>query len=99
MEPVRRLMYRYHRLGLDTMYRNAEEGRKAITECFSLLKKAYDDRPMAYFTRLFTEYKIDEIVNVYSKCTDEEKKIVVDVLSAINPSLSTELDKITRNNN
>ena len=54
---------------------------------------------MAYFTRLFTEYKIDEIVNVYSKCTDEEKKIVVDVLSAINPSLSTELDKITRNNN
>lgn len=99
MEPVRRLMYRYHRLGLDTMYRNAEEGRKAITECISLLKKAYDDRPMAYFTRLFTEYKIDEIVNVYSKCTDEEKKIVVDVLSAINPSLSTELDKITRNNN
>ena len=99
MEPVRRLMYRYHRLGLDTMYRNAEEGRKAITECFSLLKKAYDDRPMAYFTRLFTEYKIDEIVNVYSKCTDEEKKIVVDVLSVINPSLSTELDKITRNNN
>lgn len=99
MEPVRRLMYRYHRLGLDTMYRNAEEGRKAITECISLLNKAYDDRPMAYFTRLFTEYKIDEIVNVYSKCTDEEKKIVVDVLSAINPSLSTELDKITRNNN
>lgn len=99
MEPVRRLMYRYHRLGLDTMYRNAEEGRKAITECISLLNKAYEDRPMAYFTRLFTEYKIDEIVNVYSKCTDEEKKIVVDVLSAINPSLSTELDKITRNNN
>ena len=99
MEPVRKLMYKYHRLGLDTMYKNAESGRKVITECFDLLKKAYEDRPMAYFTRLLTEYKIDEIVNVYSKCTPEEKKIVVDVLSSINPSLSTELDKITKNNN
>ena len=99
MEPIRKLMYRYHRLGLDTMYKNAEGGRKVITECFDLLKKAYEDRPLAYFTKLFTEYKIDEIVNVYSKCTAEEKKIVVDVLSDINPSLSTELDKITKNNN
>lgn len=99
MEPVRKLMYKYHRLGLDTMYRNADNGRKAITECFELLKKAYEDRPMAYFTRLFTEYKIDEIVNVYSKSSAEEKKTVVDVLSDINPSLSVELDKITRNNN
>jgi phosphopantothenoylcysteine decarboxylase/phosphopantothenate--cysteine ligase len=99
MEPVRKLMYRYHRLGLDTMYRNADNGRKEITESFDLLKKAYEDRPLAYFTKLFTEYKVDEIVNVYSKCTAEEKKSVVEILSSINPSLSTEWDKITRNNN
>lgn len=99
MEPVRKLMYKYHRLGLDTMYRNADDGRKAITECFDLLNKAYEDRPMAYFTKLFTEYKIEEIVNVYSKCTQEEKNKVVDILSDINPSLSTQLDKIKRNNN
>lgn len=99
LEPVRRLMYRYHRLGLDTMFKNADGGRKAITECMDLLKKAYEDRPMAYFTKLFTEYKVDEIVNVYSKCTPEEKKKVVNILSEINPSLSSEWDKITRNNN
>ena len=99
MEPMRKLMYKYHRLGLDTMYKNADGGRKVITECFELLKKASEDRPMAYFTKLFTEYKIDEIVNVYSKCTDEEKKIVVDILSDINPSLYKELEKITKNNN
>lgn len=99
LEPVRRLMYRYHRLGLDTMFKNADGGRKAITECMDLLKKAYEDRPMAYFIKLFTEYKVDEIVNVYSKCTPEEKKKVVNILSEINPSLSSEWDKITRNNN
>lgn len=99
LEPMRKLMYKYHRLGLDTMFKNADGGRKAITECLPLIKKAYEDRPMAYFTKLFTEYKIDEIVNLYSKCTPEEKKEVVKVLSEINPSLSTELDKITKNDN
>lgn len=99
MEPVRKLMYRYHRLGLDTMFKNAAEGRKAITEGIKLLGKAYEDRPMAYFTKLFTEYKVDEIVNVYSKCTADEKKSVVEILSRINPSLSSEWDKITRNHN
>ena len=99
LEPMRKLIYRYHRLGLDTMFKNADGGRKAITECLPLIKKAYEDRSSAYFTKLFTEYKIDEIVNVYSKCTPEEKKEVVKVLSEINPSLSTELDKITKNNN
>lgn len=99
MEPVRRLMYMYHRLGLDTMFSNADGGRKAITESLSLLKKAYEDRPMAYFTKLFTEYKVEEIVNVYSKCTPDEKRDVVKILSEINPSLSSEWDKITKNNN
>ena len=99
MEPVRKLMYKYHRLGLDTMFKSADEGRKAITESIALLKKAYEDRPMAYFTKLFTEYKVDEIVNVYSKCTPEEKKTVVETLSNINPSLSSEWDKITKSNN
>ena len=99
MEPVRKLMYKYHRLGLDTMFKDADGGRKVITESFALLKKAYEDRPLAYFTKLFTEYKVDEIVNVYSKCTDREKKSVVETLSGITPSLSTEWEKITKNNN
>ncbi|MBO7301581.1 MAG: bifunctional phosphopantothenoylcysteine decarboxylase/phosphopantothenate--cysteine ligase CoaBC [Bacteroidaceae bacterium] len=98
MEPVRKLMYQYHRLGLDTMYKNAENGRKVITESMSLLKKAYEDRSLAYFPKLLVEYKVDEIINIYSKGTPEEKKTVVDILSDINPSLSSELEKITRNN-
>lgn len=98
MEPVRKLMYQYHRLGLDTMYKNVESGRKVITESMPLLKKAYEDRPLAYFTKLLVEYKVDEIINIYSKGTPEEKKTVVDILSTINPSLSSELEKITENN-
>ncbi len=99
MEPVRKLMYRYHRLGLDVMFKNVDAGRKAVTESVELLKKAYEDRPMAYFTKLLTEYKADELVNIYSKCTPEERKTVVDILSEINPSLSSEWEKIEKSNN
>lgn len=99
MEPVRKMMYKYHRLGFDTMFKDPDGGRKEITASIELLGQAYEDRPLAYFTKLFTEYKVDEIVNVYSKCTSEEKKSVVEILSRINPSLLSEWDKITRNNN
>ena len=97
LEPIRQLMYRYHRLGLDTMYKNADAGRKVITETFALLNEAYANRPLAYFTKLFTEYKQDEFVNIYfKKGTSEEKQSVVKILSEINPSLSTSWDKILK---
>ena len=97
LEPLRRLMYRYHRLGLDTMYKNADEGRKIITETMELLNEAYNNRPLAYFTKLFTEYKQDELVNIYfRKGIAEENKGVVKILSDINPSLSASWDKILK---
>lgn len=97
LEPLRRLMYRYHRLGLDTMYKNADEGRKIITETMELLNEAYNNRPLAYFTKLLTEYKQDELVNIYfRKGTAEENKSVVKILSDINPSLSASWDKILK---
>lgn len=95
MEPLRRLMYKYHRLGLDTMFKNADAGRKVITECVSMLKTAYDNRPLAYITKLFTEYKKDELVNIYSKeGGEDEKEAVVEILYEISPSQSDAWDII-----
>ena len=97
MEPLRRLMYRYHRLGLDAMFKNADAGRKMVTSCINLLKEAYDNRPLAYLTKLFTEYKQEEIVNIYSnKGGVDEKKAVVKILSEINPSQMDAWDKIEK---
>lgn len=95
MEPLRILMYKYHRLGLDSMFKNADEGRKVITECISMLKTAYDNRPLAYITKLFTEYKKEELVNIYSQeGGEEEKNKVVEILYEISPSQSDAWDKI-----
>ena len=97
MEPLRRLYYKYHRLGLDTMFKDVEGGRKVITESISMLQEAYNNRPLAYITKLFTEYKKEEIANIYSFVGGEdEKKGVVKILSEINPSQSETWDKILR---
>lgn len=97
MEPLRRLYYRYHRLGLDTMFKDAEGGRKVITESISMLQEAYNNRPLAYITKLFTEYKKDEIANIYSfEGGESEKKGVVKILSEINPSQSETWNRILR---
>lgn len=97
MEPLRLLVYRYHRLGLDTMFKDAEGGRKVITECMNLLKEAYENRPLAYITKLFTEFKQDEFVNLYSyEGGESEKREVVKILSEINPSQSDAWDKIEK---
>lgn len=97
MEPLRRLMYRYHRLGLDTMFKDADAGRRVINECIGMLKEAYDNRPLAYITKLFTEYKKEELVNIYSKKgIADEKKEVVKVLMEISPSQSDAWDRILK---
>ncbi len=97
MEPLRRLMYKYHRLGLDAMFKNVDEGRKVITECITMLKTAYDNRPLAYITKLFTEYKKEELVNIYSnEGGDEEKNKVVEILFEISPAQSDAWDKIKK---
>lgn len=97
MEPLRRLYYRYHRLGLDTMFKDAEGGRKVITESMSMLQEAYNNRPLAYITKLFTEYKKDEIANLYSfEGGEAEKRDVVKILSELNPSQSETWDRILK---
>ena len=63
----------------------------------NLLKEAYENRPLAYITKLFTEFKKDEFVNLYSyEGGESEKREVVKILSEINPSQSDAWDKIEK---
>jgi hypothetical protein len=97
LEPVRKLMYRYHRLGLDTMYQNVRTGRAEVSKSIEMLKKAYEDRPMAYFTKLWVEYKNDELINIYSVGATKERGEVRRVVTSIDASLSTAWDKAESN--
>ena len=94
MEPYRQLLYDYHRKGLDEMVQNAERGRSNITTSLALLEKCKQDKPMSVLPQLFSEIKKDELLNIYSKGTSKEKEEVCRILSLVNPSLTSDWEKI-----
>ncbi|MBO5678546.1 MAG: DUF4835 family protein [Bacteroidaceae bacterium] len=94
MEPYRQLLYDYHRKGLDEMAQNAERGRSNITTSLAQLEKCKQDKPMSVLPQLFTEIKKDELLNIYSKGTSKEKEEVCRILSLVNPSLTSDWEKM-----
>lgn len=97
LEPVRKLMHKYHRFGLDVMYKNVANGRKAITQSMKMLKQAYDDRSLAYFPKLFLEYKNEELLNIYSQGAIKERMDVQKIVTTIDASLTTSWEKLAEN--
>jgi len=97
MSVFRDLQYRYYRLGLDAMAENAERGRAVITEALALLGQARENKPMSALPQIFTEYKRDELVNIYAgHGTSKEKETLYEMLMRINASQRPYWDKIRK---
>jgi hypothetical protein len=96
MEPFRILQYKYYRKGLDEMANNVERGRTEISETLqNELKEAHKNKPLSLLPQIWTDYKKDEIANIYEgKGTTKEKEAVYDVLFSINPAQSLSWNKI-----
>ena len=96
MEPFRQLQYDYYRKGLDEMTNNVERGRTEITTALETgLKKAKENRPLSMLPQIWTDYKKDELANIYKgKGTQKEKEAVFEILTSINPSQNKYWDQI-----
>lgn len=96
MAPFRQLQYDYYRTGLDEMANNVERGRTNITTALENdLKKAHENRPMSTLPTIWTDYKKDELANIYKgKGTQKEKETVYDILFGINASQNNTWEKI-----
>ena len=96
MEPFRQLQYDYYRKGLDEMANNVERGRTEITTALETgLKKAKENRPLSMLPQIWTDYKKDELTNIYKgKGTQKEKEAVFEILTSINPSQNKYWDQI-----
>ncbi len=95
MEPFRQMQYKYYRQGLDEMANNADRGRTAITEAIELLDEAHHNNPLSMLPQLFTEYKRDEIVSIYTgHGTEKERQTVKTICSNINASMNSYWNKI-----
>ncbi len=97
MEPFRKLQYVYHREGLDAMAQNAETGREKISEAIELLNQAHKNKTLSKLPQLFTEYKRDELVNIYAgQGTAQEKEKIYNTLSSINASYNSYWRKLSK---
>lgn len=88
----RNFYYEYHRLGLDEMSGNVTNGRARIAEGLPVLKEAYRARPATYVINTFLDAKADELVDIFRKGTDKEKKEVYDLLIDIDPTRQNTYD-------
>lgn len=96
MKPFRMLQYDYYRKGFDEMASNVERGRTNITTALQEnLKKAHEDKPLSLLPQIWTDYKKDELVNIYKgKGTQKEKESVYDILMGINAAQSNSWNKL-----
>ena len=95
-KPFRQLQYDYYRKGLDEMANNVERGRTEVTTALQNgLKAAHEAKPLSLVPQIWTDYKKDELVNIYKgKGTQKEKQTVYDLLSNINASQNPSWEKI-----
>jgi hypothetical protein len=96
MKPFRQLQYDYYRKGLDEMANNAERGRTNVSTALEEdLKKAHVDKPLSLLPQIWTDYKKDELANIYKgKGTQKEKETVYDILFNINASQNNTWSKL-----
>lgn len=93
-EAVRKMLYDYHRLGLDQMAMTPDKGRGVITASLDVVPQVYGTQPMSVFLSLFKDAKLDELVNIYSKAPAEERTKVYNMLQPIYPAEETQLLRI-----
>lgn len=88
---LRRMLYDYHRKGLDEMALSPDKGRAAITASLEGLNTIMDSDPMSVGLAIFKDAKLDELVNIYTKASQTERDKVVQILTPIYP---TEMKRI-----
>lgn len=92
--PYREYFYTYHRLGLDEMSLSADKSRTRIVEGLPILKTVYKSRPSVIIINEFVETKMDEIINIYSKASSQERKDAYEILSYIVPTMQNSLSAL-----
>ncbi|MFN4122027.1 MAG: DUF4835 family protein [Flavobacteriales bacterium] len=95
-KPMRECNYRYHRLGLDVMYNKIDQGRAAVLEGMQLLMQVHKVRPSSFNMQLFFNAKADELANMFSQATPEQKTKIMEILNELDPTNGKKYQKINK---
>ncbi len=94
---IRRAMYRYHRLGMDTFEKDPDNSRQIILDCLKSIKKARDINPNAIIVISFFDAKTRELANIFSEGQLPVRREAYDLIVTMDPSNQAGYEKIIRN--
>lgn len=83
---IRTLIYEYHRRGLDEMSMSPAKGRAVITRSLDNLQKIYQSQPMSVALNIWHDAKLDELINIYSQGSQDERDGVYELLYSLYPT-------------
>ncbi|QOI97618.1 MAG: DUF4835 family protein [Flammeovirgaceae bacterium] len=93
---IRRAMYRYHRLALDTFDKNPEQSREIILKCLKDIKKARDINPNAIIVISFFDAKSKELANIFSDGALPVRREAYDLIITMDPSNQSGYEKMIK---
>ena len=93
-DEYRNMWYQYHRKGLDEMTLNIDAGRKNIVTSLSVLNLIKTNQPNSIVLSLFSDAKLDEIIDVYSNGDANEKQSALLSLELLYPSKGRQLERL-----
>ena len=96
--PIREVLYEYHRNGLDLMAENQSKGRKYIYNLLPQLQKLDKQKQGSMLNQVFFTAKADELVNLMSQVSPQERIRSYNILSEVDPSNITKYEQLKKNN-
>lgn len=85
MIEMRKNIYRYHRLALDTFDKTPDQSREIILEVLKNVKKVWTIYPNSIFVISFFDSKATELVNIFSQGSLPIRREAYDILTSIDP--------------
>jgi hypothetical protein len=97
MTDLRKVLYSYHRLGLDTFDQDPDQSRATILKGLKDVKKIRDINPTSILVISFFDAKGKELANIFSDGNIQVRREAYDIITAIDPSNRSSYEKILQN--
>lgn len=97
MVEMRKSMYAYHRLALDTFDKDPDKSREVILRGLREVKKVRDINPTSILVVSFFDAKSKELANIFSTGNIQIRREAYDIITAIDPSNRASYEKMILN--
>ena len=96
VKPYRQAIYDYHRKSLDEMHSDPERSRAVMLSAITAIGDVNDAFPNSMILKLFSDTKRKEIVDIFDVASQGEKDKVYNIMTEIDPALSSEFNSLRR---